>query len=465
MSQNAGSHEVVIPWVAAVESICSQETSFGRKVNGAVSMIERSFDLYGLEQCALSFNGGKDSIVVFHLIRAAISRRCAKRNKASGSNEGGVEQQIVSELNRMPILYFEKSGEFPEVLEFIKETAKTYCFEYRNFECGYIEGLQQVVDDGIKGIFMGVRKGDPWTENMQFYAPSSGGWPPFMRINPCLDWEYAEVWHFLRDCNLPFCVMYEQGYTSLGQTHNTFKNPMLKRNDGGYDAAWKLVDGKEERVGREMKASTTADSKTDSKTDTSDADSTQKKEKQATSSSTVQAPEPQRTAAVIISRGVSLAGREALDVGPFLCSILENNQFLVGGLMTFPEAADTSRLVDCIRRCSCEHNLVLVCGGSGALECCCAPLCPAMTDVCLRCADQFCSPLVVKAAANSLGFSCELKEEVMTALCTKYDGQDQKASNEKRYTTNELHELACLPSGDACTLVDTGSVVPTAVVR
>ncbi len=37
------------------------------------------------------------------------------------------------------------------------------------------------------------------------------------------------MWHFLRTFSLPYCSLYEQGYTSLGKKSLTLPNPALRR--------------------------------------------------------------------------------------------------------------------------------------------------------------------------------------------------------------------------------------------
>lgn len=74
-----------------------------------------------------------------------------------------------------------------------------------------------------------------------------------MRVFPVLDWDYCDVWNFLRKLNLCYLSLYDEGYTSLGETNNTIKNPYLMRKEDDkeyYLPAYMLEDGGKERESR-----------------------------------------------------------------------------------------------------------------------------------------------------------------------------------------------------------------------
>lgn len=86
---------------------------------------------------------------------------------------------------------------------------------------------------------------------MQEVHASDNGWPKFIRINPILNWDYSDIWKYLDDYNIPYCILYKKGYTSLGSVSKTLPNPKLKNdNENGYLHARFLLDSKFERLGR-----------------------------------------------------------------------------------------------------------------------------------------------------------------------------------------------------------------------
>lgn len=74
-------------------------------------------------------------------------------------------------------------------------------------------------------------------------------WPQIMRVSPILDWSYSDVWDFVHQLQIPYCSLYDQGYTSLGHKNNTDFNSALHTKNG-YLPAYFLEDGSLERQGR-----------------------------------------------------------------------------------------------------------------------------------------------------------------------------------------------------------------------
>jgi Phosphoadenosine phosphosulfate reductase family len=135
--------------------------------------------------------------------------------------------------------------------ENVVQISAMYGLTVTRYAQSYKDGMADLVQQrSIKAVLMGQRYGDPWTDDMDDFTPSTKGWPEFMRVNPVLRWPYSHVWKFLRGCALPYCSLYDEGYTSLGEAKETIKNSALLRADGTYKSAHELHDETLERSNR-----------------------------------------------------------------------------------------------------------------------------------------------------------------------------------------------------------------------
>ena len=68
----------------------------------------------------------------------------------------------------------------------------------------------------IKAILLGTRRHDPFSDALRTFSPADPDSPHYMRVNPILDWHHADVWSFIRECDVPYCNLYDEGYTPGG---------------------------------------------------------------------------------------------------------------------------------------------------------------------------------------------------------------------------------------------------------
>ncbi|KAI3512139.1 hypothetical protein L1887_19358 [Cichorium endivia] len=230
----------------------SNDQKLKTKYNNAVNVIQRALALYPVEEVAFSFNGGKDSTVLLHLLRAGFYLHqvdCGHSNV-----------DLSNHASSFPIrtIYFESPSAFPEINSFTYETASSYGVQLDIIRQDFKSGLEALLKTKpTRAIFLGVRIGDPTAVGQQQFSPSSPGWPPFMRVNPILDWSYRDVWAFLLTCKVPYCSLYDQGYTSIGSVNDTTPNALLRINDSNgekFKPAYMLSDGRLERAGRAKKS-------------------------------------------------------------------------------------------------------------------------------------------------------------------------------------------------------------------
>lgn len=76
---------------------------------------------------------------------------------------------------------------------------------------------------------MGSRKDDPGCANLTEISDSDvyKGYPAFKRVNPLINWSCTFLWKVIQELGLPYCKMYDEGYTSIGNKKNTSKNKNL----------------------------------------------------------------------------------------------------------------------------------------------------------------------------------------------------------------------------------------------
>lgn len=84
---------------------------------------------------------------------------------------------------------------------------------------------------------------------------SDKGWPTLLRVNPLLDWTCRDIWDYIIHYKVPYCILYDLGYTSLGDKSNTIPNPHLQYDDpetgtSTYRKACEMTDDTLERAGR-----------------------------------------------------------------------------------------------------------------------------------------------------------------------------------------------------------------------
>lgn len=228
-----------------------EDTRLKARCLKAIAVVSRALDLYGTRGVAFSFNGGKDSTVLLHIIRAALAQRQRLHEAAAGVPNGFCDDLP---LGGVLTFFFHHDTDFPEIMEFTHATNKRLGLGMEVLTGDFKQGLEQLLQQThVQAIVLGTRRGDPNAADQEYFCPSSQGWPPFMRVNPILDWGYHDVWGFLQLAELPYCCLYDQGYTSLGSVSNTTPNGALLLEDGSFAPAHMLPDARLERAGRQSR--------------------------------------------------------------------------------------------------------------------------------------------------------------------------------------------------------------------
>ncbi len=240
-------------------------------------IVKQAFDRFRLEELGITWTGGKDSGLTLWIIRQVCLEKGISLPRTMIIGEGDEFEEIDQFVEKMrkewsiplevcrnedvlkaahytlnaPVKVIDLNGRNRAELERIGFEAEEFLFEAESYAGNHL--MKTVVFNEfldrhqIKGIFQGIRWdehparfGDPYFEHKEGGDLS----PEHTRIRPILHFTEKDLWDTYAALQIPYCVLYEQGYRSLGA-----KTTSLISVEGL--PAWKQdLENTEERAGR-----------------------------------------------------------------------------------------------------------------------------------------------------------------------------------------------------------------------
>jgi 3'-phosphoadenosine 5'-phosphosulfate sulfotransferase (PAPS reductase)/FAD synthetase len=176
------------------------------------------------DELSLSYNGGKDCLVLLVLILACLPALYDPSPATNGTGHAAFSKNSPPTIQA---LYIAPPDPFPEVEDFVSSTTKEYHLDLTRYALPMRQALEAYQADkpAVKAIFMGTRRTDPFCEFLTGFSPTDKGWPQFMRVNPVLDWHYADIWTVSNP--LPTMKKKKSTLTCRHVVHPAPRNPLL----------------------------------------------------------------------------------------------------------------------------------------------------------------------------------------------------------------------------------------------
>ncbi|TVQ97034.1 MAG: phosphoadenosine phosphosulfate reductase family protein [Desulfovibrionales bacterium] len=186
------------------------------KILHSRKILEQVLAGHGPERAAVAWTGGKDSTVVLWMWRSLLQERdmapCRAVNLDTGLKFAEVLQlrdQVAREWSiDLHVQHPEvRLADYP-----VAQVKLTCCRDLK------ILPLQRAVSDlSLSALLTGLRRDEaPSRNECQPVEPREA--PEYLQVNPILDWTEMDIWACIMEQGLPYCLLYDQGYRSLGCT-------------------------------------------------------------------------------------------------------------------------------------------------------------------------------------------------------------------------------------------------------
>ena len=135
--------------------------------------------VYSLDQLSLSYNGGKDCLVLLVLFLACLHTK-----------------RLSSKRALIQSVYILSAHPFAEVDDFVNDSIRVYSLNLARYAKPMKAAFEDYLKEkpNVRAILVGTRRTDPHGGNLTHFDETDRGWPSFMRVHPVIDWHYAEIW-------------------------------------------------------------------------------------------------------------------------------------------------------------------------------------------------------------------------------------------------------------------------------
>ncbi|CCF58806.1 hypothetical protein KAFR_0F02090 [Kazachstania africana CBS 2517] len=193
-------------------------------------------------EISFSYNGGKDCQVLLLLYLS-----CLWEFFVVKANESQFDFKYHRfPMTQLPTVFINSEETWPTLENFMNYTQKRYhlsLYESMKDDDRYNKSMSMsdAFQDFLyknpvtKAIVIGIRHTDPFGEHLKSIQKTDSNWPDFIRLQPLLHWKLGNIWSFLLFSNEPICGLYNYGFTSIGNVHETKPNPFLKIENSSND--------------------------------------------------------------------------------------------------------------------------------------------------------------------------------------------------------------------------------------
>ncbi|MGB9804961.1 phosphoadenosine phosphosulfate reductase family protein [Desulfofundulus sp.] len=162
------------------------------------------------ERAMVTFSGGKDSLVLLHLVRSVQGGKIA-----------------------IPVLNIDTGVKFPEIYRFIDKMQRLWQFNLvrennigavppeeigrDKVECCHrlktVPLQRALVRYSVSHLFTAIRRDEHPARSGEDYISQR---EDHVRVHPLLDFTRDDIWAYIRLHHLPYCSLYDRRYVSLG---------------------------------------------------------------------------------------------------------------------------------------------------------------------------------------------------------------------------------------------------------